>query len=245
LGQFAEGWDLYEWRWNKRNKIQTPREFDQPLWLGDQELVGKTMLLHAEQGLGDTIQFCRYAKKVKALGARVVLEVQRPLLHLLESLEWVDELVVKGEQLPSFDYHCPLMSLPLAFKTELESIPSEPKYLYSDASKRQRWEQRLGPKNKPRVGLVWSGSVGHKNDRNRSIALEELLKHLPGHCEYVSLQKEVRPGDQEVLAQSQIKHFGEHLDDFAETLIVRHTRQSVVLLDEAVQGALNSRSETL
>ena len=137
------------------------------------------------------------------------------------------------------------MSLPLAFKTELESIPSEPKYLYSDASKRQRWEQRLGPKNKPRVGLVWSGSVGHKNDRNRSIALEELLKYLPGHCEYVRLQKEVRPGDQEVLAQSQIKHYEEHLDDFAETAALCELMDVVVSVDTSVAhlaGAMGKRT---
>jgi hypothetical protein len=114
---------LYEWRWKREKTALKQRNFSQPLWLGTEDIVGKTLLLHAEQGLGDTIQFCRYAKLVKALGARVILEVPKALLGLLSGLEGVDELIEKGKALPAFDCHCPLLSLPLAFKTDLTNIP--------------------------------------------------------------------------------------------------------------------------
>jgi Tfp pilus assembly protein PilF len=122
IGDFDLGWQKYEWRWKKKHGIN-PHNFSQPLWLGQESLQNKTILLHAEQGLGDTIQFCRYAQNVAALGATVILEVQPSLKTLLRNVAGVASIIAQGEKLPAFDVHCPLLSLPLAFHTDLNSIP--------------------------------------------------------------------------------------------------------------------------
>ena len=240
-GRFEEGWKLYEWRWKHEGLGLKLPNFSQPLWLGVESLQGQTILLHSEQGLGDTIQFCRYAKLVKALGAHVVMESPTALVPLLQGLEGVDELVARGQALPAFDYHCPLLSLPLAFKTELSTIPSSEPYLRSDKAKVKQWRAKLGRKTKPRVGLVWSGSTGHTNDHNRSFKLEELLPYLPDGFEYVCLQKEIREVDQEMLQQSSIQYFGDELENFADTAALCELMDVVISVDTSVahlSGAL-------
>jgi hypothetical protein len=204
--------------------------------------------LHAEQGLGDTIQFCRYAKLVKALGARVVLEVPQALLRLLSGLEGVDVLTEKGQALPAFDYHCPLLSLPLAFKTDMTNIPSPKPYLAASPQKCEEWARRLGVKGKPRVGLVWSGRTEHQNDHNRSLTLEQLLPILPVGCEYVSLQKEVREADKPVLEGCDIRHYGEELKDFTDTAALCELMDLVISVDTSVAhlaGALGKSTWVL
>ena len=233
-GDFEQGLKLFEWRWEVEDSGSPKRNFPQPLWLGVEDIAGKTILLHAEQGLGDTIQFCRYAKMVKSLGARVVLEVPSSLSGLLNGLEGVDTLVQTGQALPEFDYHCPLMSLPLAFKTELLTIPSPSPYLCADANKLEQWSAKLGERNKPRVGLVWSGSTTHKNDQNRSLTLQELLACLPKNYEYLSLQKEVRQIDVELLAGSGIRHYGQELKDFSDTAALCALMDIVISVDTSV-----------
>lgn len=233
-GQFALGWTLYEWRWKVPSLELSIYSFAQPLWLGNEALLGKTILLHAEQGLGDTLQFCRYAQLVKSLGATVLLEVPQPLMGLLAGLPGVDVLIESGQPLPAFDYHCPLMSLPLAFKTDLTNIPYPTAYLQSNTSKLEAWSQRLGARTKPLVGLVWSGSTEHKNDHNRSLPLAELLQHLPDTFEYVSLQKEVRQSDQEALTASKLLHFCDELKDFTDTTALCACMDVVVSVDTSV-----------
>jgi tetratricopeptide (TPR) repeat protein len=234
IGDLESGWNMYEWRW-KRESFNFPKyNFSQPLWLGKEDIADKTILLHAEQGLGDAIQFCRYAILVKAKGARVVMEVPQALMGLLENLDGVNELLVQGKPRPSFDYHCPLLSLPLALKTDLASIPSPTAYLAAQANKCQEWSQKLGHQTKPRVGLVWSGSTTHQNDRNRSLTLLEILPHLPQACEYVSLQKELREVDKEVMAGSGIRHFGEEIKDFTDTAALCELMDVVVSVDTSV-----------
>ena len=232
-GKLGEGFALYERRWD--DSLQDgKRGFAQPLWMGDAPLHGKTILLHAEQGLGDTLQFCRYAPLAAAMGARVVLEVQKPLVDFLQSLQGVAQIVAKGEPLPDFDYHCPLLSLPLAFKTEVSSIPQNTGVAGS-AAKRAEWSVKLGEKTKPRVGLVWSGNAVHKNDHNRSIALSTLISGLPDSCAYFSLQNEVRPADQTVLDRAPwIRHFGAELADFSDTAAVCELMDAVVCVDTSV-----------
>jgi ADP-heptose:LPS heptosyltransferase len=163
-----------------------------------------------------------------------MMEVPKALLGLLSGLEGVDVLIEKGKALPAFDYHCPLLSLPLAFKTDLTSIPSPKPYLAVTPEKREEWMQRLGVKGKPHVGLVWSGSSEHKNDHNRSLTLRDLLPHLPQSCEYVSLQKEVREVDKEVLAGGGIRHYGEELKDFTDTAALCELMDVVVSVDTSV-----------
>ena len=236
IGDFEKGWELFEWRWQCGDASMSPkRHFRQPLWLGKESISGKTILLHSEQGLGDTIQFCRYAKLVAQLGARVILEAPKPLLGLLKGLEGVAELVEASAPLPAFDVHCPLLSLPFAYKTKLDTIPTASAYLRSDPGKVYAWARRLGVKTKPRVGIVWSGSTAHKNDHNRSIPLVELVRHLPETCEYVSLQKEVREPDQATLGKCpQIKHYGAELNDFADTAALCELMDWVVCVDTSV-----------
>ncbi len=167
MGRFAEGWRLYEWRKIKANPIAA-RDYPQTLWLGDADITGKTILLTEEQGLGDTIQFCRYAALVAQRGARVIMEVPPQLTRLAASLPGVAQVVETGRPLPAFDLHCPLLSLPLAFKTELATIPAAIPYLKADPDQSKIWEDRLGTKTKLRVGLVWSGGIRPTN-RCRSI----------------------------------------------------------------------------
>ena len=229
-GRYTEGWELYEWRWKQNGFLN--RAFSQPLWLGEKDISGKTVLLHSEQGLGDTLQFCRYASLVSGLGARVLLEVRKPLLHLMERLPGVSQVLEQGQPLPEFDYHCPLMSLPLAFKTTLADIPSPQPYLSSEPERVAAWQRRLGPRlGKLRVGLVWSGSTGNKSDPDRSLLLEQLWEHLPDTCEYISLQKEVRERDRSALARSRIRHFEEEHQDFTDSAAICDLVDLVISVD--------------
>ena len=169
-------------------------------------------------------------------------------MSLLQSLNGVAAVVEKGKALPAFDYHCPLLSLPLAFKTTLNTIPAPSPYLHSEASKVDFWARRLGVKTKPRVGLVWSGSTIHKNDRDRSLALQSLLPYLPDTIEYVSLQKEVRDADQPALQSSAIRHFGVALEDFSDSAALCDLMDLVISVDTAVAhlaGALGKKTWVL
>jgi hypothetical protein len=236
-GNFKAGWLGYEWRWKVEDStsFQINRHFSQPLWLGEESLTDKTILLYAEQGFGDTIQFCRYVSLVAQLGAKVILEVQRPLVKLLTGLQGVSQIIAWGDTLPAFDYQCPLLSLPLAFKTELHSIPSVPQHINSDREKVIKWQTQLDEKTKLRIGLVWSGSTLHKNDHNRSLVLSRLLQCLPSDIEYVSLQREIRDVDQEVLAQHpEIKYFGDALEDFTDTAALCELMDIVISVDTSV-----------
>jgi tetratricopeptide (TPR) repeat protein len=164
-GRFAEGWTAYEWRWNPRQD----RDFGVPRW-GGEALNGRTILLHAEQGLGDTIQFCRYAALVAARGGRVVLEVQPGLVKLLQGLAGVDRVIAYRDRLPPIDVHSPLLSLPKAFGTTVATIPAAIPYLIADADRTAAWRHTL-PSADLRVGIAWQGSPAYANDGNRSIPL--------------------------------------------------------------------------
>ena len=240
-GDLENGFQLHESRWRRSTFTSKRRDFKQPLWLGDASLQGKTILLHAEQGLGDTIQFCRYCEAVQALGATVLLEVQAPLVGLLASLRGVSRLIRQGDPLPDFDFHCPLMSLPLALKTRPGSIPSDVRYLASEPDKQARWKLKLCNRNKPIVGIVWSGSEQHKNDENRSIGLAELMRHMPSDYTYVSLQKEIRDSDKAALEKFNIEHFEDEIEDFSDTAAMCDLMDFVISVDTSVahlSGAL-------
>ena len=236
-GDFARGWEHYAWR----SKVAGRREFAQPLWTGEAIVEGRTVLLHAELGLGDTLQFSRYVTEVARLGARVVLEAQAPLLPLLSTLEGVDALVARGEALPSFDLHCPLMSLPWALRTRLREVPARVPYLRAEPARVAAWRDRLGERRAPRVGFVWSGSQGLANDK-RSATLAQLLPALRPGIEWLSLQKQVPPGDAATLARhGGLRDCSAHLADFAETAAAVELLDLLVTVDTSiahVAGAL-------
>jgi hypothetical protein len=235
LGDFDQGWRQYEWRWLRRDAAPFRRNFVEPLWLGGESLAGKTILLHADQGLGCTLQFVRYLPMVARDGARVVLEVQRPLVRLLREMTGVAAVCARGDALPPFDRHCPLMSLPLAFATTVQSIPAQVPYLAVPPADQSR-RQELGPADRRlRVGLTWAGNRAHSNDHNRSVPLRRLLPllRLPD-VTFVSLQKELRDGDGAILDDAHVHRIGEGLQDFGETAAVVDNLDLVITVDTAV-----------
>lgn len=233
-GEYKKGFELYESRWGKNDIAIHKRNFEHPSLLNVVEVYGKTIFIYAEQGFGDTIQFCRYCILLKDRGARIILEVPQALMGLLSSLQGVDALVEKGKCLPKFDYHCPLLSLPLVFKTDKGKIPFFTKYLFADKDKVNKWEKILGVKVKKRIGLVWSGSTIHKNDKNRSFTLQNLLPHLSNEYQYVCLQKELREIDEKYHAESNIEFYGERLDDFTDTSALCELMDIVISVDTSV-----------
>jgi len=243
-GDFENGWRSYEWRWKNAHRLSigTPRNFTQPLWLGEESIAEKRLLLYSEGGLGDTLQFCRYTALSAAKGATVILEVQPPLFSLLANLEGVSQVIAAGSPLPPFDYQCPLMSLPLAFKTTLDTVPTAPKYLQSDKAKVARWRAVLGERSCPRVGLVWSGNPNNTIDHRRSIRLADWVAHLPPEFEYFCLQKDVRDADSAALKSSpSIVLFDDNLLDFANTAALCECMDVVITVDTSIahlSGAL-------
>ena len=189
-GDFGKGFNEYEWRW-KVEKIQLrfKRNYSQPLWTGKQSLLNKTILLWSEQGLGDNLQFCRYAKLVYKLGAKVILEVPKPLFKLLKNLEGVSQLVTIGSPLPSFDYQCPILSLPLSLNTSIESIPRSIPYINIDIRRQNLWREYLGNSGF-KIAICWQGSTQGKVDIGRSfpVSLFEGIATING-VRLISLQK--------------------------------------------------------
>ena len=231
-GDFARGWKRHEKRWDRAFFARDKRSFSQPLWLGKTSIAGKRILLYPEQGLGDVIQFARYVPILEAMGAKVILEVQKPLVALMQTISPKAIIIPRGDALPEFDLQCPIMSLPLALNTTMETIPAIVPYLSVDASKRQLWHDKLGEQTKPRIGIAWSGSATHTNDHNRSVALSQLapLWNLP--FEFHSLQKEVRESD-----LAEYLHLVDHraeLHDFTDTAALMDAMDLVISVDTSV-----------
>jgi tetratricopeptide (TPR) repeat protein len=236
LGDFDPGWAEYEWRLRRPAARATAREMERPRWTGQEDIAGKAVCVYAEQGIGDTVHFCRYAELLAARGAHVILEAQSSLTTLLQRLDGVAQIVGAGETLPEHDYQIPLLSLPLAFGTDLRTIPAALRYLTPDPQGCLLWERRLGPASAPRVGIVWAGSTTFSNDRNRSIGLSALLEPLLATgVGVVSLQKELRAGDRELLeSHPGVLRVGEEVEDFADTAAVIANLDLVISVDTAV-----------
>ncbi len=236
LGDLARGFAQYEWRWQRTGMRDTRRGYGKPLWLGEYPPARKTILLHAEQGLGDTIQFARYVPLVAQRGARVVLEVQPELKSLLAGLAGVASCHARGEQLPAYDVHCPLGSLPLAFKTEPATIPADIPYLHADEAHLAKWRPRLEGLPGKRVALAWAGNASHANDRNRSVDLHllEPLLALEG-VSFLSIQRELRGNDAERLARhGNVSHLGGDLSDMADTAALLTLADLTISVDTSV-----------
>ena len=235
LGDFASGWQDYEYRWTQTDQFRAP-DFAQPLWQNDADISGKAILLHAEQGLGDTLHFVRYVEQVAAQGATVYLQVHPQLASLVASIPGVAKVIASGEPLPAFDFHCPLASLPLAFKTDLTTIPSKTPYLQPSTERVAYWAQRLQGYAAPRIGLVWAGAALFKNDRNRSIALPTFARIAADRgLHFFSLQKELRAADAPLLQTlPNVTQLGPELSDFAETAAAIANLDLIITVDTAV-----------
>lgn len=234
-GDFGDGWRGYEWRWRKADWAGRQRNFTVPQWRGDVPVAGKIVLLHAEQGFGDTIQFVRYAPLVAERGATVVLECAPQLASVLQDVDGVARVVAAGAPLPPFDLHCPLLSLPLAFGTELATVPCGVPYIRPPAARAAMWRSRLPSTGRPRVGLCWAGSSAHLNDRNRSIALDRFGKIFTvSGVDFVSLQKEAGAAETAILSAHNAARPAAQFEDFADAAAVVAMLDLVISVDTSV-----------
>lgn len=253
LGKFKEGWHAFEARWEQTNTSLSRRFPRERQWDGRNDIRGKTLLVHHEQGLGDSLQFCRFIPVLCEQGARVVVQVPKPLVRLLGSLQGVAQVIDRDDPVPGHDWHVPMMSLPACLGTDLGSIPSRVPYLRADRDDAATWAHRLGRHDRPRVGLVWSGGVRtdlpklHATNTRRNMAFAQMAAlHLPG-VDFFSLQK----GDDAVaeLHRDRPRHwpfpnlmdFTEELRDFADTAALVDNLDLVVSVDTAtvhLAGAL-------
>ena len=232
-GDYARGFAEYEWRW-RRTGMPAQKSRGKPLWLGEYPLARKTVLLHAEQGLGDTIQFVRYVPLIAASGAKVVLEVQGELQALMRRLDGAAAVIARGEASPPFDVHCPLGSLPLALHTEPATVPAQIPYLSADEARLAKWSARLDALPRPRVAIAWAGNPGHDNDRNRSIAFARLAPLFAVPASFISIQRDVRSEDAAPLAaETGVTHIGAELEDFSDTAAVLALCDLVIAVDTA------------
>ena len=230
LGAWRQGWAEFEWRLaDPRIAIALP-ETGVPAWTGIQPVAGRTLLLRAEQGNGDSIQFVRYAPLLRARGARVVLQVQSGLVALFADL--ADQAIAQTTPPPACDLHCSLMSLPHAFATELSTVPTDP-YLAPDPSRLAAWRSRLGDLPGPRIGLAWSGNPGHMLDHQRSIPAALLTPLLAApNAGFHLLQPDIKPADHPVPATI-ATHFAD-LHDFADTAALIALMDLVITVDTSV-----------
>jgi tetratricopeptide (TPR) repeat protein len=233
---FQKGWEEYEWRRNSKSFPAAMRAFAQPQWDGS-PLDGRTILVHAEQGFGDTLQFIRYLPLMAQRGGTVIIECPAGLPRLLHRFTGGRQIIVKGQPLPAFDLHCPLLSLPRIFGTTLANLPNEVPYLHAAAEEAGRWRQLLaGHANTVKVGLAWAGSPVHKNDRNRSMNLATLapLWQVPG-IRFFSLQKGEPATQVSSLPQGiEIVDLTQELKDFADTAALIANLDLVIAVDTAV-----------
>ena len=232
-GDFARGFAEYEWRF-KVPGFPTPlRDFPQPAWTG-QPVEGRTLFLHDEQGVGDGIQFARYARSLKAMGARVIVECNTQLLRLFQGLDGADAVIGRFQPPPPFDLHAPLMSLPHRLGTTPDRVPAEIPYLRTERELTARWRERLAAVEGLRVGIVWAGSPEHRNDRNRSLALGALapLADIPG-VRLLSVQK--GPGAAQLAeAPMAVEDLGPGIADFADTAAILANLDLLVTVDTSV-----------
>ncbi|BBK43966.1 hypothetical protein STVA_39860 [Allostella vacuolata] len=235
LGRLREGWQHYESRHRPPKAALADGRRRIPTWTGTEPLAGRTILLQSEQGLGDTIQFCRYAPRVHRLGARVLLWVQSPLKGLMHSLEGVDAVLGAGDAHPDCDFRCALMSLPHAFGTTVETVPAAHSYLAAEPARIEAWRRRLPDDGRPRIGIVWSGNPRYGNDRNRSARLDQFRPLFDLDAHFVSLQKEVRAADMATLrGEPRLLRVGEELTDFSDTAGLVANLDLVVSVDTSV-----------
>ena len=234
LGRLEVGWRLHEHR-PRRWDANDPRFSRQRQWAGQDLAPGERLYLHYEQGLGDTIQFVRYAKALEDRGLACSLGVQSALAPLIKTMGLSGEILADDAVPDHFDYHCPLLSLPLAFATTLDTIPWNGPYLWADRGRRAGFEVRLGARSRPRIGIAWSGNPAHKNDANRSIAFAQLVPLFEADCDWICLQNMIRPGDMAAFdASGRVGFHGEALEMFDATAALLDLMDLVITVDTSI-----------
>jgi tetratricopeptide (TPR) repeat protein len=236
IGQFEAGWAGREARWKVAGLPVVHADFRQPAWRGNEEITGKTLLVYSDEGLGDAIQFARYAPLVAARGARLIFVVPDELHPLMSDLPGIWECRPHSAGFPpAFDLYCPLTSLPLAFGTTLETIPSPLRLQPLAPDLIRAWENRLGPYTRLRVGLVWSGNPRHPDDHRRSMPLQTMARLLDVDATFVSLQKDPRPDDKVFLSERpDIIDLSTSLNDFLQTAALISCLDVVITVDTSV-----------
>jgi tetratricopeptide (TPR) repeat protein len=237
MGDFRRGLAEYEWRRSiVHGSASVVQPFREPIWLGESPLRDKTLLIHAEQGMGDVLYAVRYFSRLARQGARIVLQVHAALKPLLGGLEGAARVVARGEPLPAFDCHCPVMSLPYAMKTELATIPAEVPYILAPADRVSQWREGLPQRGRLRVGIVWCGNPAFKEDRRRSLKLAQIEPILAtADVFFVSLNPGVGERERAAIAgRSNVLHLGNELRDFADTAAVVSQLDLVITSDTSV-----------
>lgn len=233
-GDYERGWPMFEWRWRSAHYGKVMRCFTAPLWLGEEDLEGKSILIHLDGGYGDTLNFCRYVSLLVERGAQVSLEVQTGLVGLLQESFPCVQVIGTGQELPACDFQCPMMNLPGAFRLPLELIPSRLPYVRVAQRYLEGWVARLGQKQRPRIGLAWSGSLDHSNDAQRSMTCLAMAGLLTQEAEFHCLQKHLREVDQTAVRQLPIRVWERELEDFAETAGLVMAMDLIVCVDTSV-----------
>ncbi|MGC2124123.1 MAG: tetratricopeptide repeat-containing glycosyltransferase family protein [Xanthobacteraceae bacterium] len=249
LGDFRRGWPQYEYRWKRERYAAARPVYPRPIWSGKQDIRGKTVLLCAEQGFGDAIQFSRYATVMAKLGAKVMIGAHRPLAPVLATVPGVAQVIPDGDELPHFDFYCSLLSLPLAFSTEPATIPAHIPYVTAQDERVAKWRHRLPANGRVRVGICWAGTGEHSNNRNRSMTLERFatMFSIPG-VDFVSLQKEVGDDQAAILQHFNVIQLGQEFTDFVDTAAVVAMLDIVVSVDTSVAhlaGAMGKATAVL
>ena len=242
LGHYSEGTRLYENRWDTPEFAKIKRNFEAPLWLGEKKLDGKTILCHAEQGLGDTIQFLWFCLLFDTSETKVLIQCDSGLVEIAKSMNINAEFFSFEDALPEFDVHCPLMSLPFAFRYDPNRLPQRAKYMSACHQKRVEWNTYLGSRNKPRIGLVLEGKESHIHNHLRSVFADDFINILPKNVDYFLLQKKLSPRTKMLVnSRSDVRDLSSELLDFADTAAVCVNMDLIITVDTAVahlSGAL-------
>jgi tetratricopeptide (TPR) repeat protein len=232
-GDYKAGWPLYEWRWVNDNKTALNRHPYIEVWSGKQPLRGKRILIQSEQGFGDTLQFCRFIRRVSELGAYVVFEVEAVLASLMRSVQGVNEILIKGQPLTQADYKVQIMSLPGIFGLELQDVGVEGAYISVSSDKANKWAAEM-VNHRQSLGIVWRGSPNHRNDKNRSIPLESLLAKLPRGQRYLSLQLGTSAYEKEILKRYGVTEVTDEIRDFEDSAAICQNLTGVVCVDTSL-----------
>jgi tetratricopeptide (TPR) repeat protein len=233
-GHFTEGFQSYEYRNLLCEFHPSWLPADKPVWTGQHDIQGQKLLVYAEQGFGDTIQFARYLPLLKDRASHVIFAMQKSLIPVFVEMDCLSRVVDLNADFTDFDCHVSLLSLPHIMGTVMATIPQKPAPLHVAEAVTLKWRSILGTKTKPRVGLVWNGSATHTNDSNRSMPLLHLLAHLPESLEYIALQKELRDSDLAELRTSRVKSFESNIHDFQDTAAICQQLDLVISVDTSV-----------